>query len=111
MSPRVLVVHPADSDPVGRLGDWLTTAGLDLDYASMFPTNNWQYQLQQAAQQQQQYGMQDTSALNMNAFNASCRNGYASLVPLDTHMVKKTRFHRLEIGATMRMMLTVSTSL
>ena len=29
--PRVLVVHPADSDPVGRLGEWLSAAGLDLD--------------------------------------------------------------------------------
>lgn len=26
-----LVVQPADDDPVGRLGDWLTAAGLDLD--------------------------------------------------------------------------------
>ncbi|MBE7190130.1 type 1 glutamine amidotransferase [Jatrophihabitans endophyticus] len=31
MSPRVLVVQPADSDPVGRLGEWLTAAGLELE--------------------------------------------------------------------------------
>jgi GMP synthase (glutamine-hydrolysing) len=29
-TPRLLVVQNAASDPVGRLGDWLTTAGLDL---------------------------------------------------------------------------------
>jgi GMP synthase (glutamine-hydrolysing) len=29
-SPTVLVVHNDDSDPVARLGDWLTDAGLDL---------------------------------------------------------------------------------
>ncbi|MDT4919375.1 MAG: hypothetical protein QOI15_277 [Pseudonocardiales bacterium] len=31
ISPRVLVVEPAPSDPVGRLGDWLRGSGLDLD--------------------------------------------------------------------------------
>jgi GMP synthase-like glutamine amidotransferase len=30
-APRLLVVQNADSDPVGRLGDWLTAAGLDLE--------------------------------------------------------------------------------
>jgi GMP synthase (glutamine-hydrolysing) len=28
--PIVLVVHNDDADPIGRLGDWLTAAGLDL---------------------------------------------------------------------------------
>jgi len=30
-APRLLVIQNADSDPVGRLGDWLSAAGLDLD--------------------------------------------------------------------------------
>jgi len=30
-APRLLVVQNADSDPIGRLGDWLSTAGLELD--------------------------------------------------------------------------------
>jgi GMP synthase-like glutamine amidotransferase len=30
-APRVLVVEVDPSDPVGRLGDWLTAAGLDFD--------------------------------------------------------------------------------
>jgi GMP synthase (glutamine-hydrolysing) len=30
-APRLLVVQNADSDPVGRLGDWLLDAGLELD--------------------------------------------------------------------------------
>lgn len=29
--PRLLVIENDDSDPVGRLGDWLSAAGLDLD--------------------------------------------------------------------------------
>ena len=31
MPPRVLVVVPSRSAPVGRLADWLRNAGLDLD--------------------------------------------------------------------------------
>jgi GMP synthase (glutamine-hydrolysing) len=30
-APRLLAIQNADSDPVGRLGDWLTAAGLDLE--------------------------------------------------------------------------------
>jgi GMP synthase (glutamine-hydrolysing) len=30
-APRLLVIQNADSDPAGRLGDWLTAAGLDLE--------------------------------------------------------------------------------
>ncbi|MEP7022197.1 MAG: gamma-glutamyl-gamma-aminobutyrate hydrolase family protein [Pseudonocardiales bacterium] len=30
-APRLLVIQNADSDPVGRLGDWLTAAGLELE--------------------------------------------------------------------------------
>lgn len=49
----------------------LQTAGLDLDYSSMFPTN-WQYQIQQAVQQQQQqFGMQTGSEMGMHAYNTS----------------------------------------
>ncbi|MEV6611536.1 type 1 glutamine amidotransferase [Kutzneria sp. NPDC051319] len=29
--PRLLVIQPSDHDPVGRLGDWLTEAGAELD--------------------------------------------------------------------------------
>jgi GMP synthase-like glutamine amidotransferase len=31
VSPRVLVVEPAVSDPVGRLGEWLVEGGVELD--------------------------------------------------------------------------------
>jgi GMP synthase-like glutamine amidotransferase len=29
--PRLLVIQPSDADPVGRLGEWLTTAGAEID--------------------------------------------------------------------------------
>ncbi|MFE0025527.1 type 1 glutamine amidotransferase [Amycolatopsis sp. NPDC059021] len=30
-SPRLLIIQPSESDPVGALGDWLVEAGADLD--------------------------------------------------------------------------------
>jgi GMP synthase-like glutamine amidotransferase len=30
-APRLLVIQPSDTDPLGRLGDWLTGAGAEID--------------------------------------------------------------------------------
>ncbi|KAK4502527.1 hypothetical protein PRZ48_005952 [Zasmidium cellare] len=60
----------------------LQTSGIPLDYTSML-SNDWQYQLQQAAQQQQQFSMQDTSAMNMNAFTASSFGAQLQQSPVD----------------------------
>jgi GMP synthase-like glutamine amidotransferase len=30
-SPRLLVIQPSDADPLGRLGEWLTEAGAEID--------------------------------------------------------------------------------
>ena len=46
----------------------LQTSGLDLHYSNMYP-NNWQYQMQQAAQQPQQFNMHDNGTMNMNTYN------------------------------------------
>lgn len=60
----------------------LQTAGLDLEYANMLP-NNWQYQLQQAAQQPQYGGAPDSNTFDMNAFNAASFGAQLQSSPVD----------------------------
>lgn len=59
----------------------LETTGLDLDYANLLPSN-WQYQLQQAAQQQQ-YQVQNNNMMNMNAYNTTAYGGQLQASPVD----------------------------
>lgn len=61
----------------------LQTTGLDLEYASMLP-NGWQFQLQQAALQQQQYNLQQ-AALRMtnHIYNAPSFGGQLQASPTD----------------------------
>ncbi|KAK5113306.1 hypothetical protein LTR85_010923 [Meristemomyces frigidus] len=59
----------------------LQTTGLDLDYANLLPSN-WQYQLQQAAAQQQ-YQVQNSNTLDMNAYNATAYGGQLQASPVD----------------------------
>ncbi|KAK5136119.1 hypothetical protein LTR08_004170 [Meristemomyces frigidus] len=60
----------------------LQTTGLDLDYANLLP-NNWQYQLQQAALQQQQYNVQNSNPLDMNTYNSASYGGQLQASPVD----------------------------
>ena len=59
----------------------LQTSGLDLEYANLLP-NNWQFQLQQAAQQHQ-YQLQTSNTLDMNAYNPAAFGGQLQASPVD----------------------------
>ncbi|KAK4545841.1 hypothetical protein LTR36_002405 [Oleoguttula mirabilis] len=76
--------HPQHSRPSSNHANQpmdLQTAALDLDYANLLPSN-WQYQLQQAAQQQQ-YQLQNSNTLDMNAYNATAYGGQLQASPVD----------------------------
>lgn len=58
----------------------LQTNGLDLDYANLLPSN-WQYQLQQAAQQH--FNVQSNSGMHMNTYNPASFGGQLQTSPVD----------------------------
>lgn len=60
----------------------IQTSGLDFDYANVLPAN-WQYQLQQAAQQSQYQLGDHKSTMNMNAYDTTSFGAQLQASPID----------------------------